>query len=95
MLFRSARAIAFKFASEPIVVAKAIARAVRARRSPARMVAPRSNNLLIWMSAIVPTRMWDWSMRKISYLTRRDLRIDVAPPAAPTAKSTPAVHAAN
>lgn len=85
-----------KFASEPIVVAKAIARAVRARRSPARMVAPRSNNLLIWMSAIVPTRMWDWSMRKIGYLTRRDLRVDIAPPAAPaTAKPTTAVHAAN
>lgn len=85
-----------KFASEPIVVAKAIGRAVRARRSPARMVAPRSNNLLIWMSAIVPTRMWDWSMRKISYLTRRDLRVDAAPVApAPSTKPSPAVHAAN
>ncbi len=84
-----------RFASEPIVIAKAIARAVRARRSPARIVAPRSTNFILWMSAVLPTRMWDWSMRKMGYLSKKALEVTPAPtPAAvaPTAKPSP-LHA--
>ena len=83
-----------RFASEPIVIAKAIARAVRARRSPARIVAPRSTSFILWMSALMPTRMWDWSMRKMGYLSAKALA--VTPPVAtptPAAKPAPALHA--
>src|SRR5215216_2844490 len=50
-----------KFASNPIVIAKAIARAVRARRASARYLAPFSNNAIFWFRALVPTRVWDWA----------------------------------
>ena len=84
-----------RFASEPIVIAKAIARAVRARRSPARIVAPRSTSFILWMSAVLPTRMWDWSMRKMGYLSNKALAVTpVSPVVAPLAKPTDrAVHA--
>jgi NAD(P)-dependent dehydrogenase (short-subunit alcohol dehydrogenase family) len=62
-----------RFASEPIVVAKAIARAVRARRPAARYVAPWSTNLMLWFQAVAPTFVWDWAMRKISFLDERTL----------------------
>ena len=44
-----------RFAGEPIVVAKAIARAVEARRPAARYVAPRFNSFAVAMSALLPT----------------------------------------
>lgn len=65
--------LADRFASDPIVVAKAIARAVGARRASARYVAPRRTSLAIWMSAILPTAVWDWAMRKAGFLTARGL----------------------
>jgi short-subunit dehydrogenase len=71
-----------RFASEPIVIAKAIARAVNARRPAARYVAPRSNYVLLWMSAFLPTRMWDWSMRKMGYLSKASLKVEPVKPAA-------------
>lgn len=57
-----------RFASNPIVIAKAISRAVRARRPSARYVAPRSTNFVIWFRTIAPTFVWDWAMRKVGYL---------------------------
>jgi short-subunit dehydrogenase len=72
-----------RFASNPIVVAKAIARAVQARRASARYVAPRRTNVFLLLNALLPTVIWDWTMRKVAYLTPRAL--DVARPApAPT-----------
>jgi len=68
-----------RFASNPIVIAKAIARAVNARRPSARYVAPRSTNMIIWMSAILPTRMWDWAMRKVAFLNTKTLGLDTKP----------------
>jgi NAD(P)-dependent dehydrogenase (short-subunit alcohol dehydrogenase family) len=68
-----------RFASNPIVIAKAIARAVNARRPSARYVAPRSTNVIIWMSAILPTRMWDWAMRKVAFLNAKTLGFDTKP----------------
>ena len=83
-----------RFASDPIVIAKAIARAVRARRAPARIVAPRSTSFILFMSAVLPTRMWDWSMRKMGYLSKKALAITPSVPvAAPIAKPAPALHA--
>src|SRR5262249_24938461 len=64
-----------RFASNPIVVAKAIARAVGARRASARYVTPRRTNAVIWLSALLPTAMWDWAMRRIGYLTPRALEV--------------------
>ena len=80
--------LANRFASDPIVIAKAISRAVRARRPAARYVAPRSTNLFIWFRALVPTFVWDWAMRKAGYLDTRTLDVQpgaVPEPIAPTA----------
>jgi short-subunit dehydrogenase len=85
--------MADKFASNPIVIAKAIARAVRARRAPARIVAPWSTNFVIWFSRVAPTRMWDWAMRKVGYLSMKHLEKS-AKPAKPVERKTPDVHAA-
>lgn len=62
-----------RFASNPIVIAKAISRAVNARRPSARYVAPRSTNAILWMSAMLPTRVWDWAMRKVAFLNQKSL----------------------
>ena len=62
-----------KFASNPIVIAKAITRAVQARRPAARYVAPRSNNVIFLMSALLPRRMWDWAMRLAGSLNAKSL----------------------
>jgi NAD(P)-dependent dehydrogenase (short-subunit alcohol dehydrogenase family) len=73
--------LADRFASNPIVIARAISRAVRARRPAARYVAPRSTNFAIWFRALAPTFLWDWAMRKIGHLDAKTL--EVAPVAAP------------
>ncbi|MBL9017574.1 MAG: SDR family oxidoreductase [Myxococcales bacterium] len=67
-----------RFASNPIVIAKAIARAVNARRPAARYVAPRSTNFALLMSALLPTRVWDWAMRKVAFLNPKTLGVDGA-----------------
>jgi short-subunit dehydrogenase len=79
--------MADRFASNPIVVARAIARAVGARRARARYVVPRRTTMAIWMSAILPTAAWDWAMRKMGFLTP-DL---LDPPAASGAVPVPVV----
>lgn len=65
-----------RFASNPIVIAKAIARAVEARRPAARYVAPRSTHMILWMSSMLPTRVWDWAMRKVAFLNAKTLGLD-------------------
>jgi len=67
-----------RFASNPIVIAKAISRAVAARRPSARYVAPRSTNMIVWMSSMLPTRVWDWAMRKVGFLDTKTLGITTA-----------------
>ena len=78
--------VADRFASNPIVIAKAIARAVHARRPAARYVAPRSQHLIFALSALLPTRMWDWAMRKVAYLNPEVLNVPAttSPGLAPT-----------
>jgi short-subunit dehydrogenase len=65
--------MADRFASNPIVIAKAIARAVNARRPAARYVAPFSTNFVILFARLFPTRMWDWAMRKVGFLNAKSL----------------------
>lgn len=72
-----------RFASNPIVVARAIARAVAARRASARYVTPRTTSMVILLGAILPTAWWDWAMRKIGHLTPGALAQPAAPIAAP------------
>jgi short-subunit dehydrogenase len=72
-----------RFASEPIVIAKAIARAVEARRPAARYVAPFSTNFAILATRILPTRVVDWAVRKIAFLTDKGLGLGGAPGAKP------------
>jgi short-subunit dehydrogenase len=84
-----------RFASNPAVVAKAIARAVQARRAAARYVAPRSTHMVLWMSALLPTAVWDWAMRKIGFLTAAQLDLSVgsvqsAAASVPPSQSKPA-----
>ena len=82
----SVTVITRSFASNPIVIAKAISRAVNARRPAARYVAPRSTYFVIWMNAILPQRMWDWAMRKVGRLDAKTLdlgAVDARPAAQP------------
>jgi short-subunit dehydrogenase len=75
-----------KFASNPIVIAKAISRAVNARRPRARYVAPFSNHMIFAMATFLPTRVWDWAMRKVGFLNKKSLQLSAARNApAPTA----------
>jgi short-subunit dehydrogenase len=88
--------LADRFASEPIVIAKAIARATEARRPAARYVAPFTTNFVVLFSRIAPTRMWDWAMRKVAFLSPRTLGVTGAAPvkpayAAPLPSKQPAV----
>ena len=69
-----------RFASEPIVIARAIAKAVRVRRPAARYVAPRSTYFILVLQAVLPTPMWDWSMRKLGFLTPHALQVDTRAP---------------
>ncbi len=78
-----------RFASNPIVIAKAIARAVQARRPAARYVAPRTTHMILWMSAILPTRVWDWAMRKVAFLDAKTLGLDGSASAAKSAQPFP------
>jgi short-subunit dehydrogenase len=85
--------MADRFASNPIVIAKAITRAVQARRPSARYVAPRSQHMVFWMSSLLPTRVWDWAMRKVGFLTPKALDLAVrnasaTPPATATASES-------
>ena len=70
-----------RFASDPIVIAKAIARAVGARRPRARYVAPFSNHMFFAMQSLLPTRVWDWTMRKVGFLNKKTMRLDATRPA--------------
>ena len=81
-----------RFASNPIVVARAIARAVAARRPAARYVAPRSTSLALWLSMVLPTSVWDWAMRRAGYLTADGL--DLSAVAAASATAAPQVSPA-
>jgi short-subunit dehydrogenase len=78
--------MADRFASNPIVIAKAISRAVRARRPSARYVAPRSTNFILAFRAVMPTFVWDWAMRKVGFLSAKTLDLSgTAKPAVPAA----------
>lgn len=78
-----------RFASEPIVVAQAIARAIAARRPHARYVAPRRSGLIFALNALLPTAAWDWAMRKMGFLTPSGLGLSDA-----RAEAALPVHAA-
>lgn len=81
-----------RFASNPIVVARAIARAVEARRPAARYVTPRITSVALWLSAFLPTSVWDWAMRRAGYLTTDGLDLAAVPatiPAAPEPQVAP------
>ena len=75
--------MADRFASNPIVIAKAIARAVNARRPAARYVAPFSTNFVILFARLFPTRVWDWAMRKVGFLNAKSLGLVGSAPSVP------------
>jgi short-subunit dehydrogenase len=83
--------MADRFASNPIVIAKAISRAVNARRPAARYVAPFSTNFVLLMKTVLPTRLWDWAMRKVGFLTPKALGLTNAPAAKPAEQPFAAV----
>ena len=87
--------LADRFASNPIVIAKAIARAVNARRPAARYVAPWSTNFALLMKTVLPTRVWDWAMRKVGFLNAKSLGLADAPAAKPAEKPYAAVDMAS
>jgi len=79
-----------RFASSPIVVARAIARAVAARRPAARYVTPRITSVALWLSALLPTSVWDWAMRRAGYLTPDALDLTAVPTTVPAPDAKPA-----
>jgi NAD(P)-dependent dehydrogenase (short-subunit alcohol dehydrogenase family) len=60
-----------RYAAEPIVVSKAIARAAEARRPRARYVAPWPNAAAPWIRWLLPTSLLDWVLRRVSGLVPR------------------------
>ncbi len=79
-----------KTASGPHVIANAIRKAVERRRPAARYVAPFSTWFALLFKVLLPTRSWDWVMRRFSFLTRKQLGLDAAPaPTSPTPTSGP------
>lgn len=89
-----------RFASDPIVIAKAIAKAVEARRPAARYVAPFSTNFVVLFARLFPTRVWDWAMRSVAYLNAKHLDVNGTsakpaeqPASAPFSSAKPAVDA--
>ncbi len=84
--------MADRFASNPIVIAKAISRAVRARRPSARYVAPWSTNFVLWMNTLLPTRVWDWAMRKVGFLNAKALGLDGKTPARAASPAAEVAH---
>jgi len=92
--------LADRFASDPIVIAKAIARATEARRPSARYIAPFTTSFVVLFSRLAPTRFWDWAMRKAAFLSPRWLVVMAATPAkaaldvrAPSQKQDVVAHA--
>jgi short-subunit dehydrogenase len=86
--------MANRFASNPIVIAKAIERAVNARRASARYVAPRSTSMILLFRTLAPTRVWDWAMRKVGNLNAKTLFATPAPAAPAKPKAAAPVHPA-
>lgn len=78
-----------KFASNPIVIAKAITRAVKARRAAARYVAPRSQHIIFLASALLPRRVWDWAMRKVGNLNAKTIDFNARRATTPATESAP------
>lgn len=76
-----------RFASDPLLIARTIGEAVAARRPRARYVAPFSSTALILLKAVAPTRVFDWTMRKVGFLTPAALGL--TPRAATASESTP------
>jgi short-subunit dehydrogenase len=58
----------------PTVVARAIHKAIRRRRPAARYVAPWYGSLVIAFLAVMPTRITDAAMRRITYLSPSQLK---------------------
>jgi short-subunit dehydrogenase len=83
-----------KFASNPIVIAKAITRAVKARRAAARYVAPRSQHMIFIASALLPRRVWDWAMRKVGNLNEKTIDFNARRATTPATESAPLPPAA-
>ena len=83
-----------KFASDPIVIAKAITRAVKARRASARYVAPRSQNMIFLASTFLPRIVWDWAMRKVGHLSKKSINFNAVRVAPLLAETTPPPRAA-
>jgi short-subunit dehydrogenase len=66
-------ALADKTAPGPECVARAMERALTARRPQARYVAPFSGRILLALMALLPTRFVDWLFGRVSGLTRKRL----------------------
>lgn len=62
--------------AQPVVVARAIHKAIRRRRPAARYVAPWYGSIFLGLLAITPTRVADAAFRRLSFLGAKHLRPD-------------------
>ena len=60
-------------AARPEAVAKVIARAIRRRRPSARYAAPFYNGAIFWLAAMLPQRAWDWTVRRMAFLSKKNV----------------------
>lgn len=87
------RAFMERGAAPPEKVAKVIARALRKRRPAARYAAPFYNGAIFWLAAILPQRLWDWTVRRFTFLSRDNITFPSATSAAWSAASPITSHA--
>lgn len=64
-----------QMSADPIVVVRAIERAIVSRRPAARYIAPFSTALGLFFMQLMPTGLLDWVMRKMSGLTTEGIGI--------------------
>ena len=65
-------------AAEPIVVVRAIERALTASRPGARYIAPFSARVMVALAAWLPTPILDWLLTSMFGMTRRRLKLSAA-----------------
>jgi hypothetical protein len=65
-------------AADPIIVVRALERALTASRPNARYIAPFSARLMVALAAWLPTPLVDWLLTSMFGMTRKRLQVSAA-----------------
>jgi hypothetical protein len=69
------KAFADRQMAQPIVVSRAIERALVARRPRSRTVVPFSSQIMVWIAGVRPSRWFDFLLQRLSGLTATQMRL--------------------